>query len=177
MQAVGLGCASSQKVLSHLGLYTFSVNAAFCPWHWSISRMASNQRISRSVLLSEPGRENLALAVTVRSGGINVAFGCFPLSRSCSLHLACPSEREMGELRANAMLRSSPQTSALCSRGSIILLECSAVSWFLGQIAESLTIHLFLLVLGKKCYPPVPSFSLFAVTVWRSIIKTLKELL
>lgn len=177
MQAVGLGCASSKKVLSHLGLYTFSVNAGFSPWHWSISQMASNQRISRSALSSEPSRKILALAVTVRSGGIHVAFGCFPLSRSCSLHLACPSEREMGELRANAMLRFSPQASALCRRGYIIPLESSAVSWFLGQLAESLTIPLFLLVLGKKCYPPVPSFSLFTVTVWRSTIKTLKELL
>lgn len=67
----------------------------------------------------------------------------------------------MGERKANAMLKSLPQTSALCSGCCIIQPEGSAVARFLGQIAEYLAFLLFLL----SCYfwlkSPIPLFPHF----------------
>lgn len=95
-------------------------------------------------------------------------FGCSPLSRSYFVHLACHSNRSVSGCRANAVLKSPSQNSALWVDGYVIQLEHIVVAWFLGQLAEYLAILLFLLSCYfwlKKTYPPVPSFSLFTISL------------
>lgn len=106
-------------------------------------------------------------------------FGCSPLSRSYFLHLACHANRAMGERKADGILKSPPQISALCRRWLChsAWMQCSCLvsrsacwgSWYFAILA----IWLFL---GKNPYPSIPSYSLFTITVWRCIINTLKEL-
>lgn len=169
MLAVGLGYASSEKVPSHSGLYIFSVNAGFSPWHWYIYQMACNQGISRSGISSELSRSLLWQPLWDLEAPMWPLAG--PLWVGAVFSTLLVTQREKWE-SSRLMQCWDPPLKPLCSY--IIQLECSVVSWFLGQLAESLTIPLFLLLLAKKCYPPVASFSLFATTVWRSIIKILK---
>lgn len=71
--------------------------------------------ISRPDIPSEMSRKIHGLVIIVRSGGIHLGFGWSPLTRSYFPHFSCHSKRAMGECKANATLKSLPQTSALCS--------------------------------------------------------------